>query len=269
MNKLFMFFISITLFSSCIELVQDEFDDFNEYTTLNAVIIADSVINVHVSQTNELNSSVLPFIENATVTITVNQTEQYRLNYTDSGTYTSSAIANAGDTIFCEVITENNDTTTAQCIIPVKTPIASLEFYLQGWVDDEGYPQPSFLLTIPNQKPDTLYYEVYISSIQYDELNDKESACVFNNIEETGSTIVKNIDFQVSSYPVKGYSFVLELRSISESYYQYYQSLVLYNEGREPDISTGSYIPYNLYSNVENGYGIFTGYSLTLSDTLQ
>ncbi len=64
------------------------------------------------------------------------------------------------------------------------------------------------------------------------------------------------------------YAYVLELRTISVEYYQYMQSLKLYEDGRFPAFDIGSTAPYNLYSNVENGYGIFAAYASTFSDTL-
>lgn len=59
----------------------------------------------------------------------------------------------------------------------------------------------------------------------------------------------------------------IHLRCLSESHYKYSKSLIKHIEGKFADVLWGTTDPANLYSNIQNGYGIFAGYSAT-SDSL-
>ena len=49
----------------------------------------------------------------------------------------------------------------------------------------------------------------------------------------------------------------LQVLHISEAYYEYLKTARLHDESRENPFAE----PLNVYGNVENGYGIFAGYS--------
>lgn len=56
-------------------------------------------------------------------------------------------------------------------------------------------------------------------------------------------------------------------RAITEDHYNYLRSLVLHEESKYSDIWEGSGEPVQLFTNIEGGYGIFTGYSQVI-DTI-
>ncbi len=53
------------------------------------------------------------------------------------------------------------------------------------------------------------------------------------------------------------YELIVELNSVSEKYYKYKMQLGFYEKSLDSDIFNGVPDPIELYSNVENGYGIF------------
>ena len=54
-----------------------------------------------------------------------------------------------------------------------------------------------------------------------------------------------------------GFTAYLQVLYISETYYEYLKTARLHDETRENPFAE----PLNVYGNVENGYGIFAGYS--------
>jgi hypothetical protein len=56
------------------------------------------------------------------------------------------------------------------------------------------------------------------------------------------------------------YELIVELNSVSENYYNYKKQLGIYLKKEDGDIFEGIPDPVNLFSNIENGYGIFAGY---------
>ena len=61
---------------------------------------------------------------------------------------------------------------------------------------------------------------------------------------------------------------ILELRSVSYDYYRYAKQRHLYEQGFGPVFGKPAPV-FNLFSNIDKGYGIFAGYSAMRSDTLE
>lgn len=59
----------------------------------------------------------------------------------------------------------------------------------------------------------------------------------------------------------RNYYLILTIRSISENYYNYKKTLVKHYNNQEQDIWQGLGKPIPMFTNIENGYGIFVGYN--------
>lgn len=277
MQKIVVFIILLFVFGSCRELVQDEFPDFENATTINAFLVADSVINIHVSETGKLDNNPLSVVENAEVKLYINDS-LVELSYTDNGIYTSGAKAAIETDYRCEVITENNSLSEAFCSIPPSPVFQSVQLYPNAWLNDEGIASPVIQFSIENNTHTVLYFEAhvtfYVKSIyEHDSIDfrysEEQSVALFTNEYDIGTTLTKTIEFASNSWGSdEKNGYVLELRALSQSAYEYLKSIELYELGRYPDFGTGSIVPYNLYNNVTNGYGIFAGYSTVFSDML-
>ena len=53
------------------------------------------------------------------------------------------------------------------------------------------------------------------------------------------------------------------LRHVSEDYFEYKKSLARHQEGKYDDVIWGGAGVFPLYSNIDNGYGVFAGYAET------
>ncbi len=264
-------------FSSCRQLVNDEFPWFEPRLALNALVTADSLITVHVSVAGQVTHDSLPVLEQATVLVAVDSGLPMPLTYKGKGLYVSDFKAQSLKTYRCMAQTNELGTATTWCKVPAPAILQNVTLDPYGWVNSDGEPSATIGFTIRNQWPDTLYFEawvaIYSASVSETELKlyfqQQLRLGYFSNLNQPDSVIQKSFNIQPSS--TNWYSrtaYVLYLRAVSPDYYHYTESLDLYTEGRYPDFTTGSAIPYNLYSNIENGYGIFAAYTLTLSDTL-
>jgi hypothetical protein len=109
-----------------------------------------------------------------------------------------------------------------------------------------------------NYKPVSIFFS--------DELFDGRSVKIATNILTYGGGCYYGVcDFDMKA------SKIAELRSISSSYYQYRKKWTrhLYNQGINLNVQDSEELrnflftgePVNMYTNVQNGYGIFAGYS--------
>ncbi len=287
MRYLIPFIIIVILTSSCRKLVQDNFDDFEKKVVINAFIAADSNLIIHLSETGTIGEGEIHYIENADVTMYIDDLP-VELNYQSKGIYFSTEIVKSNTHYLCEII-HNNESITSSCYIPSKPILNSVEVTEDAWLNENSELSPIVSFELQNSPNDSLYFEAYMTvfielvNVNYDTITwdiissdttySKEggySIGLFSNIDESDNTITKNIPFSLMSFsfPKPVYLYIFEIRAVSKSAYKYMQSMELYNLGANPEFGSATPPPYNLYSNVNNGYGIFGGYSSTISDTL-
>ncbi len=277
MQKIVVFLILFFTLGSCRKMVQDEFPGFESITTVNAFLAANSVINIHVSKTGKIDNAPLSSIKNAKVYLYINDSI-VELPHTDNGIYTSGAKAAIETEYRCEVVTGDNSLSEAFCSIPAPPVLLSAQLYPDSWLNDEGIPSPTIRFSIENDASEVVYFEARVifyrkSIYEHDSIdfryNEEQPVALFTNEQVAGTVLTKSIEFAPESRGSNSKNaYVLELRALSQSAYKYLKSIELYELGRYPDFGTGSVVPYNLYNNVTNGYGIFAGYSCVFSDML-
>jgi hypothetical protein len=72
----------------------------------------------------------------------------------------------------------------------------------------------------------------------------------------------------VSGNKCEVFPFTVELRTVNYEYYQFARRLYMYNESLNNNDMSGVIIPVQVYSNIENGLGLFAGYSSFVTDTV-
>jgi len=222
-------FIVLALMS-CRELVQDEFPDFTPVPTVNSILIADSTIKIHVSLAAKLDSIPLKNVDQAEVQLFVDGTFKETLAPRGNGMYTSSCRVEPGKSYQCKVNIAGYDTVTCTDSLPLPASLLQIEHIRLALFSNEQIEGDSYTMVINYT---------------------------------TGHYGCQNDICETQLFP-----FVLELRSISYNYYQYLKQLYLYNTGRYPDFTGGVVSTFPLHSNVQNGYGIFAGYSSVVSDLI-
>ena len=274
------FVVALFATSSCRKLVQSEFPYFPPKPVVNSILIADSLIKIHVSMASKLDTNELQGINDAVVLLYVNDTFKERLTNADNGIYHSSVTAVPLSKYECKVIVAGYDTASASCILPERSSVYNPEYIEVAGKDQEGTSFPAVKFSFPNKPDELSYYEVRIynpenpnySLEKWAEQNDPlfmaagvPVAAFSNESNQNDSCTI-----QVNLYAYADYfsSYFIELRKVSTDYYTFIRQKYLYDQGRFPEFGLGSYQGYQLYSNIKNGYGIFAGYSAVHSDTI-
>jgi hypothetical protein len=286
--------------SGCRTLVSDDFPDFETAPTVNSILVEGEPMSVLVSTTGKIDSLPLSAVNNAMIDLYIDGKFGEQLENTGSGTYASKAIIEAGKEYRCKVIIPNRDTIVCSQTLPEASPILKIEHINIAGRDEEGTTYPAIKLTFKNNTSERSYFEVNIKyfikhSAWKDEegfveqrsvhilsitdpiiLNEGLPIALFSNeiIQDSAHTMTLNyFNGSTSSrnggpYRTTLFPLVVELRSVTYDYYRYQKQYYLYNNGLWADGLVSTMTASPLYSNIENGNGIFAGYSVFATDTI-
>jgi hypothetical protein len=302
-NTFILFLLVAFAFCGCRKQVSNyEHPDFEPVPTLNAVLQKDQPVWVQVSFARCLDSVHPAPCSDAEVLLYVDGQFAEKLQHSDDGLYMGETIAEALHEYACKVVIPGYDTLFAQTQMPEKPVITRVEIMEDATIDDEGRTCPAFLITFSNEPDRHLYYKASIdalfrnnygsgysiqkgtmnSSINTDDpvlLNEGSDRLLFSNeiINDTAYTLKVNSWFSNygwggnhsgSTYVRSGW-VVVRMHGLSESAYHYLKSQDAYEE---PDAYTNLFLgvitPLNLYSNVENGKGVFAAIAPMACDTI-
>jgi hypothetical protein len=275
---------------SCRELVMDEFPEFTSVPTVNSILIKDSTLKVQVSLAGKLDTNQLALINNAEVLLYVDGDYRETLTLFDNGMYSSSTVVEPLKTYRCDVYVPGFDLVSGSDLIPVPVAVTGITHIDIAGKDEEGMNYPAIKFTFSNNPSEKQYYEVVIRLIsnRYEWvasletitdpvlLNEGLPLALFSNESIKGSSYTMTINYftgsassfnggpmQTDLYPV-----ILEFRSVSQNYYKFVKQKYLYDLGRYPEFMAASTTAFQLFSNINNGYGIFAGYCSVKSDTI-
>ncbi len=276
--------------TGCKELVQDEFPDFSPIPTVNSFLIADSIIKLNISLADKLDSLPLTTVDNADVELLIDGEFEELLQPKGNGWYHSETKAKAGSVYDCKVRIEGYDEVNCSETIPIADSILSIEHILNAGKDEEGLSYPALKVRFSNDQNSLRFYQVVIHLYAYERwrvaymkdivdpvlLSEGLPLLVFSNEKMEGDSYTMTINYSGGSYSSSNggprrmtlYPFKIELRSISSDYYHYLRQLYLYEMGRYPEFGMGTSGVFPLHSNVENGHGIFAGYSSFFSELI-
>ena len=276
--------------SSCREIIPETYYDFNALPVVNAYLIDGQVLNVNVSMSDILDENQLTFIDNARIELFVNDDYLEDLYYVENGEYKSTTVLKSGNKYMCKVIVPDFDTIICEQTVPERAALLDITHINIAGKDEEGVSFPAIEISFKNDTMQNTYYQVviyYTNSYETSEanlklitdpvlLNEGIPYAIFSNelIEDAVYTMHINYWTNNSSKVGNGpwrtslYPFHVELRQVSEDYYRYVKQLYLYKDGVAADGILTSMTNNNIFSNVENGYGIFAAYSSVVSDTI-
>jgi hypothetical protein len=270
------FFISLLIIIGCREQVLNEFPDFEQIPTVNSILTAGEALTVHVSMTGKMDTVKLQCVDNANIQLFIDGHFKENLAYTGEGNYLSTEIVKPLATYQCLVDIPGNKTITCFDSVPQANSVYNISMNQFAGKDDEGENYSSITFSFKNDSKQKNYYEVKLSkqlwaglsNIPIIEINDPIllssglPKAIFSNELIKGDSYTMMVNYMNrQKYPI-----VLEVRSISHDYYLYIRQLYLYNIGRYPEFGNGAITAFPLFSNIQDGYGIFAGYSFV--DTL-
>lgn len=165
-------------------------------------------------------------------------------------------------------------------------------------VDEEGYPLSKLSFTITDNNPNRNFYEISCRAVS-DKYNIEYDWIYFNKSRNIDKVLTQSecllfdqtallftddyfsngnysLDVIYSCNPYASmakYDLEVTIKSISQSYYEYRRSRMMQAYQEEglfewlANRESLSATPVDIYSNIENGYGVFASYS-TITDTI-
>ena len=269
--------------SSCRELVEDEFLEFNPTPTINSILETGRFLEVHVSMAAKMDTQQLESNDNAEVILFMNGMLQEKLTNRGDGLYLSSCIVEPGNEYLCHIKIPGYKTLICSDNVPYPCSDLQVSLNNNAGIDEEGSPYSSFSYSFISEPCKPQYYEIILwlfneyrgqitkakapiyTIIDPILLNEGLPLAVFSNELINGDSYTMTINYRSGS---TNKPMLVEFRSISYDFYTFLKQEYLYKAGRYPDIFEGVTGTFPLHSNVENGYGIFAAYSSVFSDTI-
>lgn len=277
--------------SNCRQLVEDVFPPLPPAPVVNSILKAGEPITCNLSLTGSIDTVALPYITDAEVRLYINDSFAQQMAYTAEGNYVSEILAEPLQEYRLEINIPGHETVYGAQTLPTADSVYNVVYKKDAFKDEEGQSYPAVSFSFKNEITTIRYYEVVLYTIR-----DSGEASITSTIQQTDpillaeglpltifSTNAMEADHYTMSVNYRGGSchyylpnqtnslhcpIVVEFRSITFDYYQFIKQRQLYESGRYPEIVGGVVTAFPFHSNIENGYGIFAGYSLIKSDTI-
>lgn len=300
MKKIYFIICISFLYISCEKVIPFDGDVTIPKLVINSIFVSDSTFKVHVSSSRSvIDTSPFQNIEDAIVTIKDNNgTIIETLNHLDNGFYAGQTYPSQNQIYTLDVNHPNYNNISASDSLPspitinnvdtstIIDPINGDRLQITMNFDDPENSQNYYLietysvneyLVIKNS--DTTDYELDTTK-QYMVLTDEvfqnggriwREQGLFNDLLFNGQN--KSLEIEIPNYNETGneigyqwsyktLSLRLYLHNISKSYYYYRTSLELYQSASGNPFAQ----PVQVYSNIENGFGVFAGSQISIFD---
>ncbi|HEX2921627.1 MAG TPA: DUF4249 family protein [Bacteroidales bacterium] len=279
----------ILIFSSCRDLVSDEFQEFTSVPVINGILKTGEHIKIHISFAQKLDANKLEFINNAIVSLYIDGKYEEDLGLSGDGLYVSSIVTQPSKKYSCMVNIPGYPVINCYDSVPEIPDILGIEHIDVAGKNKEGYTYPAIKITFKNDPLNRQYFEIVLRLLHRDYetlasletitdpvlLNEGLPLLLFSNEYISETTYTMLINYFTGNLSNSGgggmhtdlFPLIVELRSVSNSYYKFMKQKYLYELGRYPEFMSGTVKALPLYSNVIGGYGIFSGYSV-MYDTI-
>lgn len=231
-------------------------------------------------------------IADATVSLFIDGKFDQILKYSSgSGLYWSNFYPNAGIEYSIKVEKEGFETVTTNGTIPPKVAIKNCELTPFAGLNSDNLAFSQLSVTFDDPADQINYYEIMV--LDYGQEKDKyrlttndkiitsesyypspvlmdadlPKRLLFNDRLINGKTHTVEMTFHANQVLIRGKLFItpnllyIAFRSVSKDYYLYYTSLLKHTYNRRSDMLFGIAEPSPVYTNIQNGYGLFAGYA--------
>ena len=280
-QKIIIKFLLLILFTNCEKEVEIDLPKHQPELVLNCLFSQDAVFKVHLSKTAPILNDFPVIVREAIVQLYENELFIEELTF-DGNIYTSTILPKTNKNYHIKVNTPEFENITAYDYTPSKPNLISVAFNENAYTDEEGYEMGQLTIEFKDNPNKKNYYEIVFfvkdnNSFFTPYYDEKNNDPVLLNEEilayEPESLMFSDELFNGTAYTLKINSGNLfdsndepsELnfifRHITENYYKYKKRLILHKYNQEHDVWDGVGEPISMYTNIENGYGIFAGYS--------
>jgi hypothetical protein len=297
MNKTFVSILMLLSFCSCIKEVPISDIPFEKKLVIGCIANPDSTFHVNIRSSQLINATSDEFVENAIVKLFKDNIYIDSLHYEQSGWYRSSMFPVAESEYELRVSApEFIYEASAKTFVPAETIINRCTHTLNKLVETDLGPTETIELNFYDPIVTEDFYELVgrtqdindatFSTLESPNSTDTKDPSILSdgNIEYSPSTLYfsdklfngtsKDMIFGDGDPNSSGAEFIptyylyLHLRKTSPSYYYYLRSWTVHRFNQNTDFNTKEPLtllfqgdPVELYTNVENGYGIFGAYN--------
>lgn len=281
-----MIIVMATLCSGCELIVDVNVPVEKPALTLNAFMVQDSLWTAHLSLSRHiLNDDPYPPVDNGFVVIHHQGAPVDTLESTGDGWYIGGSVPLAGEAYEISATTATHGTVRSSSYIPLPVEISGVEVEIPQTSGGSGSSEEniSMRLRMRDRPGEKNYYQVLLMierksrdwntgqerlmrhlvhvssqdpSIDYENVDSYEGI-YFKDVLFEGKEV--NLSLRANYWEVgsaKG-KLIFLLRTISEDYYRYKTTALLQNETSGDPFAQ----PVGVYNNIENGFGIFGGFS--------
>ena len=297
MKNFLYFFTFSMLFASCDIVVDLDIPEHERVLVVNSILTTDSTINASISHSvGAFDASSISYVNNATVEVYEDgvllgeMDEQASLSYDSSGELDSTYVYNfnqnpvAGKIYSYEIVHRDYEAVRAETTVPAAVKLNINDVTLLSEQDYEKHFRVRFSFNDAREdnfyrlrlrNPNTYYGFAYFESndasmissagVQSDGATFYGDEALFDDEMFNGTEKEISIDFFDSKslwFEEEGIEvqFILELTSVSESYYTYIRSLRAHFDNQDQFIFAGE--PVQVFTNIENGLGVLGSMSL-------
>lgn len=294
MKKIFFISVLSSFFLACEKEIELKSDEITPRIVVNSLFTANDTIQLSVSESRSvLYEGILPNVTNATAKLfDGNGALLGTFTHIENGNYLlADVLPIVGSTYTLEVAAPGFETVTASSSTPSIINITSIDTATQFLT----YPQLQFDIAFNDDPSQKNYYGIRITSEVYDidpETEEKtllykntgfnsREFYIINGYEDVDGEIYGNelyfsdetFNGQTTIFTARTYRneltefqegfYVVSIISMSEELFKYNVTFSKYQEAQGDFFAE----PVRVYSNVENGFGIFGGSSVE-SDTI-
>ncbi len=300
MMRIFSLFFIINLFISCEKEIAIE-NGHNAALVINAIIIPDSIVKVNVSRVAGIGEVDAVLIRDAVVKLFNDDEVISTLPYSSDGWYISY-FNPAAESVYKVRVDYDNIVLEASTSIPKKTEIEAATIVIGNIFDKSNDPVSEISISFTDNPLSANFYELILTNGQkgdpigyYNYYHMKEPVIInegdwefqpttfffsdelFNGQTTTlnfeaavGYTTARSLDTELLEIVGRDNIFA-QLRSVSKEYYLFrkYWTRHYFNQqngNHLDDPLTLMFLgdPIEMYTNVQNGYGVFAGYSQSI-----
>jgi hypothetical protein len=291
MNRFYLLYGVFLLITSCTKVVDIDFPEPDNKIAICCFFTPDSVFKVLINKTSAVLDDSVYYEQNARLTLFEDGNYFDTLTYENLGWYHSSKSPATGKNYDIKIFIPGIPEVTSTDKIPAKTLISGVSYKDSAMYDADGYYSEVSMLFSDNINEKN-YYELFlmtfntdsdsngfnqIVSCEYDKITDNvlKAEGLLNYEPATfvfSDALINGMTHEIKLYiwkPVitEHSKIIVVFRSISESLYNYKRKLTLHINNQQGSIWNGVGEPVPMFSNINNGYGIFAGYSCD-TDTL-
>jgi len=267
--------ISLFVFS-CTTEVDINWKVESQKYVVNCLLTPDDQVKLYAFKTSPILDDTAFFADGLDVEIYKNETFAWSGSGTGQGEYPIPVYPEAGANFKIILKDKNGFAITSADSIPFHVYILNVTYLFPVYEDIYGSKFGKVSLSFHDEPEVNNYYEIAILSkdssiiqtfnvrspvITLDNENDPNSPGTILFTDELFNGQKLDLNIFVSSYDTP----IIVLKNVSRNYYEYRKSIIahFYNQNVERDdvYSMFKGDPVELYSNVNNGFGIFAGYT--------